>query len=413
MGGGLQDTLVDLSDPRSFADGVPHAVFDRLRADDPVHWTGTDWGAPTGGFWSLTRHADVVAVSQDQENFTSALGAMYPSCPETVALQKGAMILHDPPEHTRLRLLTARGFGRRGVARLEGWVRDLAAPLVAGLRRPGVLDFVAEVAAALPAQVIAALLGVPDADLDHMVRWAHAMVFGGVDENGVDASLQAALEAFEYADWLREQKLRQPAADVMTELAWADVDGERLRSADYNAYFLLLVTAGIESTHTLLGQAVRLALEEPAVERQLRAAAGAGRMEGVVEELLRHVSPVMHMARHARRDVRIGDRVIAAGDMVLLWYVAANRDPEVFPDPHRFDSTRRRPHVTFGGGGPHYCLGSHLARLEARVLLTELFTAGPRLELAGPPRRGWSVFANHLRELPVRVRNRTGDAERW
>ncbi|MCP2258521.1 cholest-4-en-3-one 26-monooxygenase [Streptoalloteichus tenebrarius] len=404
MASALQDTLVDLSDPRSFVDGVPHGVFDRLRREAPVHWTPTDWGTPSGGFWSLTRHDDVVAVSQDQEDFTSALGAMFPSCPDTVALQRGAMIMRDPPDHTRLRLLTARGFGRRAVGRLEDWVRELAVPLVEGLWRRDTLDFVAEVAAVLPARVIGALLGVPDADLDNMVRWAHAMVFGGADADGVDAAHQAALEAFEYADWLRDRKLRHPEADVMTELAMADVDGERLRAEDYNAYFLLLVTAGIESTHTLLGQAVRLALEEPGVERQIRAAATARRMDGVVEELLRHVSPVMHMARHARRDVRLRDRTIAAGDMVLLWYVAANRDPEVFPDPHRFDSERRQPHVAFGGGGPHYCLGSHLARLETRVLLEELFTRGPRLEPAGPPRRGWSVFANHLRELPVRVR---------
>lgn len=393
-------TSIDLTDAELFALDVPHQLFDRIRAEQPVYWSQTN---ADDGFWALTRHADVETVNRDTASFTSSKGIGVPrlTIEQTAALADNLMFV-DPPRHTKMRKLISAAFTPRRVARLEELIVQYCGEIVASIHDKAEFDFVHEVAAQLPVRVIADIMGMPESDRGLILQWALG-TYGRQDNDDGEAEFMESFRAiFRYVAELREHKLESPGDDVFTELTQADVDGERLTDGEFANFFFLLSQAGFETTHTLLAQGQQLMFEHPDQEQVLRD--DPMLIGSAVEEMLRHVTPITHQARTATRDVLVGGQPISQGQYVSMWLCAANRDPEVFRDPHRFDVTRQpNPHVAFGGGGPHYCLGAHLSRLEARLMFSELLTNGPRLEPAGRPERLRSVVMNSLKHLPVRT----------
>jgi cytochrome P450 len=311
------------------------------------------------------------------------------------------VIYNDPPRHAEIRSLVAAAFTKRMVARFGDWITEVVDNIVDGLHGRGSCDLVPLVAVELPAQVICSVIGVPAHDRDRVVHWTNE-IFSAERADGQERAMNAIQETMQYALEMRYTYAQEAESGLVRELALVERDGAEISDSIYMQLVMSLLTAGFETTHTLIGQSLRLILENPDVEAQAYAAARAGDTAALVDEFLRHITPAMHMARHATRDVVLHDTEIKAGDMVLLWHVSANRDEQVFERPHVFDASRpRHPHQAFGAGGPHFCIGNQLARLEVQILLRELLTRGPKITLDGKPERGWSVFINQLRSLPV------------
>ncbi|MVZ99878.1 cytochrome P450 [Actinomadura sp. LD22] len=258
------------------------------------------------------------------------------------------------------------------------------------------------VAVELPAQVICSVMGVPDDMRGQVVRWADEIFSRQRTEDGPERALAAIQNVMQYALELRDASRGATNDNMLGELAEAERAGVKITDGQFMQLFMSLLIAGFETTHTLIGQSLRMVLEDPDVAAQARAAQANGQIRELVEEFLRYITPAMHMARHATRDVELHGTRIRKGDMVLLWHVSANRDASVFDDPHRFDSLRKRnTHQSFGGGGPHFCIGNHLARLEVQILYRELLSRDLKITLNGRPERGWSVFIDQLLSLPV------------
>jgi cholest-4-en-3-one 26-monooxygenase len=393
---------INLADPATFNEGVPHQEFDRLRRDEPVSWTPTDFGTNTNGFWSLTRHADVQAVSRDVATFTNTLGANFPLIPSEAPNMTDNLMFNDPPRHTELRRYISAAFTPRMVARFGDWITEQVDAIIANLDGRGECDFVPLVAVELPAQVICSVLGVPQEQRAQVVAWAD-IIFGRMrPDAGPEKSMAALAEVMDYALELRDTLSGSSDTNMITELASAEREGVKISDSVYKQLVMSLLIAGYETTHTAIGQGMRLIVEDPGIEAQARAAAQSGDTRDLAEEFLRYITPAMNMVRHPTRDVEVNGTEIKKGESILLWFVAANRDASVFEDPHRFDASRRpNPHQTFGAGGPHFCVGNHLARLELQILFRELMSRGPKITLNGKPERGWSVQINQLRSLPV------------
>jgi cholest-4-en-3-one 26-monooxygenase len=393
---------VDLVNPDNYVSGVPYEMFDLLRREAPVHWHTEPFGP---GFWAVTRYADVVKVNQDNLTFSSARGSalMTELPPEELAQQRLMMLNMDPPLHTRYRLLVNKGFTPRMVARLEERARVLTNRVLDTVVERGECDFVTEVAAELPLQIIAELMGVPSEDRHKVFDWSNRMI-GQVDPEyhaSPESAQMAALELYAYSHQLAEEKRADPHEDLMSVLTRVEVDGERLSELELDMFFLLLCVAGNETTRNLISHGQLALIERPA--ERARLLADPGLLPVAVEEMLRWGSPVMQFRRTATRPVEIGVQPVAEGDKVVIWYTSANRDDSVFDDPYRFDVARSpNPHVAFGGGGPHFCLGANLARMEIRVMFSELLRRMPDIELAGPVQRLRSNFINGIKHLPVR-----------
>jgi len=413
VGSGL--ALEDISlENDDFAEGVPHEAFALLRREAPVWWY--DW--PLGrGYWCVTKHADVVAVSRDTKTFTSEQGANLEDLDEEQRIVRQSMLETDPPRHTRLRGLVGPSFTPRAIKAYELALRELTAAVLDNALPLGEFDFIEEVAKQLPIRVLARLLGAPDEDTDRLIDWGDRMI-GNTDPELADVLSDgpesdqyrmlpfrspASLELFEYAHRIAAQRRRAPEEDLVSKLVQSEIDGEGLTEKELDAMFLLLVVAGNETTRQAIAHGM-LALAEHreqwrrlADDPQLVWTAGA-------DEILRWSSPVLHFRRTATREVELGGQTIRVGDKVVVWYVSANFDEEVFADPLRFDVGRQpNPHITFGGGGPHYCLGAHLAKLEVQVMFDALLPRLADIELTGRPERMRTNFTNALKRMPVRV----------
>jgi cholest-4-en-3-one 26-monooxygenase len=393
---------IDLYDPAVYERGLPHDAFAYLRREAPVFWNPEPAGP---GFWALTRYADVVAVSRDAATFSSYVGTalLDDRDEDSLNAQRLMMLNQDPPDHTRLRSLVNRGFTPRMIAKLEERIRTLCNELVDDLASKGTTDFVHDVAAQLPLVVIADMLGAEATDRDRIFDWSNRMI--GFDDPEFQTSYAdgqaAAIEIFAYANELGRQRKEVPADDIVTKLLQPDVNGDVLSEMEFDLFFVLLAVAGNETTRNAASGGMLAFLEHPDQWRRLRE--DRSLLPSAVEEVLRWATPVMQFRRTPTRDVVIHDQKIAAGDKVILFYCSANRDETVFTDPQRFDVGRDpNPHIAFGGGGPHFCLGTHLARLELRVLFETLLDRVPDLELAGPVRRLRSNFINGIKEMSVR-----------
>ena len=394
---------LDLLDPDTFADGPPYAAFRRLRTEAPIAWHPEREGS--AGFWLLSRHADVVAVSRDHATFSSFEGGTMTQDMDPMGLTVVRMMLlnMDPPAHTKLRNLVNRGFTPRQVARLEPRIRELSAGIVAAVAPAGRCDFVTQVAGELPSALIAELMGIPIADGRKLYELTERMHSAG---NPVDAA-GATGEMMSYAAGLRAKKRGAPAEDIATVLLDAEIDGERLTDLEFDLFFLLLINAGGDTTRNLVASGMLALIRH----RDALAAIRADRslLPGAIEEMLRYCSPVMQFRRTGLRDAEIRGQKIAKGEKVVMFYPSANRDEEVFADPDRFDIHRSpNPHVAFGGGGAHFCLGASLARLEIRCLFEAILDRLDAIELDGPVERLHSWFIDGPRRMPVRFRGFRG-----
>jgi cytochrome P450 len=406
---------LDLASGRTFLAEVPHAGFDVLRAAGGVAWHDERPPDPaisegmlhlvaSPGFWVVTSHELVSVVLRNQPRFSSQLGGTtLPSlAPESLAMLRQMMLNMDPPEHLRLRRILQPIFTPRAVERLRASVATNAGEIVDGLADRDECDLVTAVAAEMPLRVLADLLGMPRDDRHLLFAWSNALL--GFDDLGPSHHVESALAAFAellaYGQAMADARRQLPLDDIVSRIVHADVDGERLDDTEFGMFWLLLVVAGNETTRNALSGAV-VALDEHGLWGRLRD--HPDQLPSAVEELLRYVSPVMQFRRTATADTVLGDQRIRAGDKVVVWYGAANRDPTVFADPHHLDLERDpNPHVAFGVG-PHFCLGAHLARLEMTEMLGHLLAAVPTLSVAAPATRLPSNFINAIAHLPVRL----------
>jgi cytochrome P450 len=369
-----------------------------MRAEAPVCWQPEPAGP---GFWALTKHADVLAVSRDSATFSSArAGYMTPDMDEVAVAQSRLMLLGmDPPEHTRLRGLVNKGFTPRRVARLEKRIRELSAAIVDAVAERGACDFVSDVSGELPSLLIAELMGIPPDDGRRLYALTERM-----HQTGAPAEARAAVvEMMRYAAGVRAAKRARPADDIASVLLRAEIDGERLSDLEFDLFFLLLINAGGDTTRNLVASGMLALLRHESEFEALRS--DRALLPSAIEEMLRYCPPVVQFRRTATRDTGIRGQKIREGEKVVMFYPSANRDEEVFEDPDRFDVRRApNPHLAFGGGGAHYCLGANLARLEIRCLFGAVLDRLREIELDGPVERLHSWFIDGPRRMPVRFR---------
>jgi cholest-4-en-3-one 26-monooxygenase len=399
---------IDLLDRDVFAHGIPHEWFTYLRAHAPVYRHPEPDGP---GFWVVTKYADVVTVGRDAHTFSSDQdrGGVIGLEEQEMEVDFGdakLMLMMDPPQHTRQRKLVNRGFTPRMINSLETHIRDLTSQILDDTIKRGTCDFVVDVAAELPLLVIAELIGVPVEDRHKIFDWSNRMVGSEDPEYAVsmDQANDARMEMFMYAHQLAEQRRSEPRDDIITALLSAEVDGDQLTEMEFNLFFMLLSVAGNETTRNAISHGVNAFLEHPEEYDKL-VQNPEGRIANATEEILRWASPVMYFRRNVTTDTELGGQALAAGDKVAIWYVSANRDEDVFDDPFRFDIERSpNDHVAFGGGGPHFCLGSSLARMEIHVLFEELAQRVPVLRAVGAPQPLRSNFIGGIKHLPVELK---------
>jgi cholest-4-en-3-one 26-monooxygenase len=399
---------INLLDRDVFARGIPHEWFTYLRNNAPVY----HHPEPNGpGFWVITKHADVDAVGRDPHTFSSdqTRGGVIGLENQEIEVDFGGtklMLMMDPPEHTRQRKLVNRGFTPRMINALEDHIRELTAEIVDRAMARGTCDFVVDVAAELPLLVIAELIGVPVEDRHKIFDWSNRMVGSEDPEYSVsmEQANEARIEMFLYANQLAEQRRKEPREDIITTLLGAEVDGDQLTEMEFNLFFMLLSVAGNETTRNAIAHGLNAFLEHPGEYDKLTQDP-SGLIGSATEEILRWASPVMYFRRNVTHDTELRGQKLAAGDKVSIWYVSANRDEEVFTDPFRFDIQRApNNHIAFGGGGPHFCLGSSLARMEIHVLFEELARRVPALQSVGAAQPLRSNFIGGIKHLPVELK---------
>jgi cytochrome P450 len=382
---------VDLVDPARYRDGFPHDTFTALRAAGAVHRhppASIHPGEAPISFWSVVRHSEVVRVNRDWESFTATDNVMIP--PRPVHRRGNILVAMDPPDHTRLRRLVSSGFTPRMIERLEERIGERTRQVLDTVGAAGECDFVREVAWQVPMHVIADIVGIPEPDRAWVFARADVVLPALSHDAGLapEALWHAIGELFEYTRELTDRKRAEPEDDVWTHIAQAEVvddDGTvtRIEGLELESFFLILAIAGSETTRNALSQGLLALVGEPAQLAALRAEPAAGAT--AADEIIRWSSPVMFFARTATRRVELDGQVIEPGERVVLWFPSANRDERVFADPFGFDVRRTpNPHVSFGGGGPHYCLGANLARKEVEVVTSTLFDRFD-VELAGEP----------------------------
>lgn len=392
---------IDLLSVSQFAGSQPHDQFDWLRANDPVHWHDEPSGP---GFWAVTTYDDVKHVGRDHERFSSQPTIMIddPSPDGGMGLGDHVMMLMaDPPVHTRMRRLVSKEFTPRAAAALAPKVAELAVRIVDEVIERGECDLVTDLAGEMPSFVIADVLGIPLEDGRELYHHTEALHASGEVVSSEDRA--AAVGAmFAYAAEVYARKREAPADDLASLLANGEVAGAPVDEVDFFLWFLLLVDAGGDTTRNLVGAGFHALFDHPAELDRLRADPD-GVLPTAIEELLRWVSPVVYMRRTATVDTTLGERSIAAGDKVVMYYGSANRDPACVADPGRLDLGRTtNPHVAFGGGGPHFCLGAHLARIEIGALIGEMLRRLDELQPAGPASWMGSNFVFGPTSLPVR-----------
>jgi len=389
---------VDLADSRVYAEGIPYDAFRKLRERAPVAWHPYKDGP---GFLALTGYDEVYAVSRDSATWSSeATGVNFdaPGPDDFVDVRGVMMLMMDPPRHTALRALVSKGFTPRQVAKLNERLTDMARDVVDSVIEGGECNFVTDVAGALPSYVIAELLGIPLEDGCRLYELTEIMNTGGL---GDPRATEAAVEMMTYSTELMARKRADPGDDIATSLLQAEVDGRRLTDLDFNTFFMLLINAGGDTTRNLVAGGMCVLMDHP--EERAKLEADPTLLPTAVEELLRYVSPVIAFLRTATKDTELRGVPVQKGDRVAMFYPSANRDEAHFADPDRFDVTRKpNPHIAFGGGGMHFCLGANLARVEAAALVPEVLSRMKNLELAGPVERMPSTLINGIHSMPVR-----------
>lgn len=394
---------MDLYDPDGYVAGPPHEELERLRREDPVHWQDMPDG---GGYWVVTRYADVVTVSRDPATYSASLGGVVLEdlAPETLAMMQDMLLAMDPPRHVGYRRYVTPQFTARVMSQLEPRIRAICREIFAGAAVRGEVDFVHDVCAKLPSRVIGELVGIPAEDWAKIHLWAERNSGGqdpefasGYSEDAAGATMEMAIYAMELA----QQRRAEPRDDLTTLMLAMELDGAPMTDAQFGAFFVQLVTAGNDTTRTMLSSGLLALLDHPEQLAELRA--DRSLIPGAVEEILRWANPLHYFRRTTTGDTQLGDTKIGAGQKVAMMYTSANRDEATFPDPHRFDIQRDpNQHLSFGTG-EHFCLGVHLARLEGRAFFDELLDRFGHIERIGEPRRQRSNLNNALKSLAVRL----------
>ncbi|MQA93725.1 MAG: cytochrome P450 [Streptosporangiales bacterium] len=364
---------------------------------------------PGPGFYALVHHADIVEASRNPEVFSSvpASTSIF-DLPTEFNEFFGSMINMDDPRHARLRRIVSRGFTPKMLAKLEEDVQRAAAVIVDDLLEKGSCDFVTEVAAKLPLKIICDMMGIPESKFDFVFTRSNVILGGGdqeyvSQEDQLGQLLTAGAELAALVGEMAAERRANPTEDLTSALANANVDGESLDDAELGSFFILLAVAGNETTRNAISHGLKLLTDHPD-QRELWASDFERYAPGAVEEIVRYASPVMYMRRTLTRDFVLNGNPFKEGDKVALYYWSANRDESVFDDPYTFDITRDpNPHVGFGGPGPHFCLGAHLARREITVMFRELFARAPGLRAVGEPDQLLSDFINGVKHLRCEV----------
>jgi cytochrome P450 len=388
-----------------------YAAYAQLRAMQPPPFFDVPenpFGTDDRGYYALVRHADVAEASRHPELFSSAAGATsVVDLPVEFNEYFGSMINMDDPRHARLRRIVSRAFTPKMIKKFEDDVQRTAAEIVDDLLATGPCDFVQHVAARLPVKIICEMMGIGDEHYAMVLKDTNTILSGADPEfisedmnEAITQLLASGQELAELVTGLAEQRQENPADDLVSALATANIDGEQLTPAELASFFILLVVAGNETTRTAISHALNLLTEHPD-QRELLMADFEDRIGPAVEEIVRYVSPVIWMRRTLTRDTVMNGHAYREGDKTVLFYQAANRDETVFADPDRFDITRSpNPHVGFGSAGPHFCLGAHLARREITAMLRELLTRVPDIRAADEPDYLLSSFINGIKHLP-------------
>jgi len=398
---GVDFADINLLDSTVFAKRVPHEWFAFLRKNAPVWWQEEENGP---GFWAVTTLAEATQVNRDYEHFSSARQATYlwELADDDLAQQQLVMLNMDPPLHTRYRRLVNKGFTPRMVNQLHERIHAATDDIIDNVIETGSADFVTDIAAELPLVVIAELLGVPNEDRHRMFDWSNRMI-GSEDpeyQNAGEVAQAASMELYAYASELFGKKRIDPHEDLMSVLTQVEVDGEQLSSFELELFFLLLTVAGNETTRNLISGAMATFFENPDQWQMLRD--DRSLLPGAVEEMLRFVTPVMNFRRQTTAPLELGGQKIEENSKVVFFHISANRDELAFENPQTFDITRNpNPHMAFGAGGPHFCLGANLARMEIRVMFEHLLDRMPDMELAGDVQRLQSAFISGVKHIPI------------
>jgi cytochrome P450 len=386
-------------------------AFATLRRERPISFHEEPWVEglpfPKGpGYWAITRYADVLEISRTPEVYCSGRGVNVTDLPPDFYEFFGSMISMDDPRHARLRRIVSSGFTPRMIQRLEHDVQRAAAAIVDQVIDRGSVDFVTEIAAALPLKIICDMMGIPESQYRFVFDRTNIILGAGDPEYVGDvmaivpAMLQAGAELAQLVQELARARLQTPSDDLTSALVHAEVGGERLNERELGSFFVLLVAAGNETTRNAISHGMKALTDYPQ-QRALWASDFERYAPTAVEEIVRWATPVIHFRRTATRDTTLRGQKIAAGDKVVLWYCSANRDEEIFDCPFAFDIARQpNEHVGFGGPGPHFCLGAHLARREIGVMFRELFRRIPDIHAVGEPARLQSFFIHGLKHLP-------------
>jgi methyl-branched lipid omega-hydroxylase len=402
---------IDLGDWKfwSLDDDLRDGAFATLRREAPISFHPALESPATDdhvGHWALTRHDDVWYASRHPHLFSSSPSIVVSDANPDLSEYFGSMIVMDDPKHLRLRNIVSRAFTPRVVARTEASVRDRARRNIEAMiaaHPDGKGEMVTELAGLLPLQVICDMMGIPEDDHQRIFHWTNVILGFGDPDIAMDYEefVKVAMDIGAYATALAEDRRVNPSDDLTTSLVQAEVDGERLTSAEIASFFILLVVAGNETTRNAISHGV-LALTRFPDERAKWWANYDEIAPTAVEEIVRWASPVIYMRRRVTEDIELSGTKMAAGDKATLWYVSANRDETKFADPWRFDVARTpNPHVGFGGGGAHFCLGANLARREISVAFEELHHQIPDIEATEEPSRLLSPFIHGIKRLPV------------
>ena len=404
---------IDLSSPEFWQqpDEARDEAFAVLRREAPIkHFdelylaegTAAEGFAPGPGYWALTRYADVWHVSRHPELFQSGKGVNIPDMPVEIAEFFGSMIAMDSPKHQQLRSLVQRGFTPKHIKQIDEYIDQTARRIVDAVQAKGECDFVTEIAAQLPLQIICDMLGIPASQHQRIFELTNIILGVGDPEyaTSLEELMTAAMELYQYSMSLGEERLASPTDDITSALMHAEVEGRRLSPQEFGSFMILLVAAGNETTRNAISHGMKLLTDHPD-QRKIWMDDFEGVAPTAIDEIVRMASPVIHFRRTATQDTSIGGVDIKEGEKVVMWYTSANRDEAKFDDPFRFDVLRPAgDQVGFGAGGPHFCLGANLARREMYAMFKELFTRLPDIEITGPPDMLQSSFIHGIKRMP-------------
>ena len=394
------------TDPDVLVEGIPVEEFAQLRKTAPVWWNEqTDTIFDDGGYWVITRHADIKDISRNSGQWSTNRKGAVMRLPDGVTaeqldLTKALLINHDAPEHTRLRKIVSRLFTPRAVAALEEKLAVASREIVAAAAAKDSGDFVADVAMNLPLQAIADLIGVPEADRERLFHWTNSIM--NTDDPDFDSDPTTAnAELMGYAYTMAEQRRRCPADDIVTRLVQADIDGEAMEDVEFAFFVILLAVAGNETTRNAMTHGMNAFFDNPDQWELFK----RERPDSAIDEIIRWATPVHCFQRTALADVELGGVTIREGQRAGLFYSSANFDEDVFDRPFEFDILRNpNPHLAFGGNGAHYCIGANLARMEIKLIFNELADQVPDIAKLAEPKRLRSGWINGVKELEVSYR---------